>query len=370
MDSTLIAFERAIKEEGVKPYLVKLLFLSVVYILAARLGFSLSQNFDHITAIWPPSGIAMTALLLWGYHYWPSIFVGAFMINSLMGVSPSVATGIALGNTLEAVTAVFLVRRFILNGEILESITGSVMFVVLAPILSSIIAATVGAGSLVLSGVVVSANLGEAWITWWIGDLMGAFLIVPFIVAWRTQAYREALSGHVYEALALLLIVIMVSLLIFTQPPQSPESTLPFIYVLFPLIILAAVRFTQIGAVTAGMVIAISAIWGTLAGTGPYAYSDVTFHNLFALHFFLLIIMLTALVLSVAVYGRIRSEQAVIKQAGELNQAKIQAMRNMELRKDLQAQMNDATSKINAILADIIDGENSTKRTPPKAQSR
>ncbi len=369
MDSTLAGFERAIKEEGVRPYLIKLLLLSVVYMLAAKLGLSLSQNFDYITAVWPPSGIAMAALLLWGYHYWPSIFVGAFMINSLMGVSPSVATGIALGNTLEAVTAVFLIRRYILNGEILESITGSVVFVVVAPLLSSIVAATIGVSSLVLGGVVPSYSIGEAWTTWWVGDLMGAFLIVPFIVAWRTPAYREGLFEHVYEALALLLIVIMVSLLIFTQPPQSLGSTLPFIYVLFPLIILAAVRFTQIGAVTAGMVIALAAIWGTLVGTGPYVYSGVAAHNLFALHFFLLIIMLTALVLSVAVYGRIRSEKAVIKQAGELNQAKFQALRNMELRKDLQAQMNDATSKINAILADIIEEGGGTKR-PPKASGK
>lgn len=369
MDSTLVAFERAIKEEGVRPYLIKLLLLAVVYVLAAKLGFSLAYSFDHITTIWPPSGIAIAALLLWGFHYWPSIFVGAFMINSLMGVSPSVATGIALGNTLEAVTAVFLIRRYILNGEVLESITGSVIFVVLAPILSSIIAATIGVGSLLLGDQVSSQSVGEAWITWWIGDLMGAFMIVPFIVAWRSRTYRNELSGHVYEALALLLIVIMVSLLIFTQAPQTSGSTLPFIYVLFPLIILAAVRFRQIGAVTAGMVIALASIWGTLAGKGPYVYSGMTEHNLFALHFFLLIIMLTALVLSVAVYGRIRSEKAVIKQTGELNQAKIQALRNMELRKDLQAQMDEATSKINAILAGIIEEESGNKK-PPRIQAR
>lgn len=366
MDKTLSAFERAIKDEGIKPYLTKLLSLALVYIVAARLGLSLAFSFDQITMIWPASGVAITALLLWGYHYWPGVFVGAFMINSLMGVSPAVSTGIAFGNTLEAIVAIFLIHRFVPHGKILETITGTVNFVVLAPFLSSIIAATIGVSSLLFGDIITASQVGQAWLVWWSGDLVGSFLLVPFIVAWSTKEYREEVAGHVYEALALLLIVSMVSLLIFTQEPQSTGTVLPFVYILFPLIILAAVRFRQIGAVTGGMVIAIASIWGTLVEKGPYVYGEVPEHNLFALHFFLLIIMVTALVLSVAVYGRIRSEDAMIKQAIELNQAKQQVIQHMEQRKDLQAQMNEATTKINEILTSIFDEKANRKSSRPR----
>lgn len=364
MDSTLVGFERAIKDEGVKPYLIKLLLLAALYMAGAQVGLSLSVTFEHITPIWPASGIALTALLLWGYHYWPGIFVGAFMINSLMGISPAVATGIALGNTLEAVIAVFLIWRFIAKGEILESITGSVVFVLLAPILSSMIAAIIGTSSLLLGDAVSSGEAREAWLTWWVGDMMGILIIVPFVVAWYKREYREQLSGHVYEALALLLVVVMVSLLIFTESTHTSRAVLPFVYVLFPLIILAAVRFAQIGAVTAGMVITLASVWGTLANKGPYSTEESIEANIFSLHFFLFIIMFTALVLSVAVYGRLKSEKALVKKATELAEAKEQIIRNIEWRKDLQAQMNDATSKINDILTSVLDEAASDK--PPR----
>lgn len=364
MDFSISAFEKAIKEEGVKQYLLKLTLITVIYILTAGIGLSLAGEFDQITTIWPPSGVAITALLLWGIHYWPGIFVGAFIANSLTGVSQSIATGIGIGNTLEAVIAILLIKRYVENSAIFEKITSIMWYVALGPFFGSIVAASIGVSSLFLGNVLRPDQVSDAWITWWVGDMIGALVIVPFVVAWSNKSYREQLSGHVYESVALALLVTITSTLIFTQSVHTALTTLPLVYIIFPIIMLAAVRFMQIGAVTAGMIITTAAIWGTLKRRGPFTISTSNAENLFALHFFILVVIFTAFILSIAVYARMRSEQAQAKQADELEKARQQILANISKQKDLQEQMHDATYKINSILTGIFDEK------PPANQQR
>jgi len=361
MEPTIAAYERLIKEEGVKRYFAKLLSLTVVYVAAAKLGLALAFNFTQITTIWPATGIAMVALLLWGYHYWPAIFVGAFVANSLIGVPPHIALGISTGNTIEAVVAILLIRRYIPETGILERMSSIMRFVVLGPFLSSTIAASIGVATLVLGKIIPLARAGEAWLVWWVGDMMGALIIVPLVVAWQSHEYREQLNTHVYEALALLLAVVTISLIIFTQAPSTSAVTSALVYIIFPLIILASVRFMQIGAITAGTIIGLAAIWGTLSHRGPYAAVGPLEQNLFVMHFFLSVVIVTGLVLSVAVYGHLRSERAISKKSAQLEHARQQLLKNAAVRQELQSQMQDATTKINEILTGIFEADKSHK---------
>lgn len=363
MEHKLLEFERAIKQEGVQKYLLKLFALAGLYIIMAKIGLSLAFTFDHITTIWPPTGISITALLLLGYHYWPGIFVGAFIANAISDATAPIAAAIAVGNTLEAVVAVMLIKRFILQEGILERITSVLAFVVLVPLLSTMVSATIGVVSLMLGGIISRGETMEAWFTWWVGDMMGALVIVPLVIAWHTRRYRRQLVGHAYEGVALFLLVVMAGLIIFSQPADATDMIFPLIYLVFPLVMLASVRFTQIGAVTAGTIIALAALWGTLSDTGPYAPNGSIEHSIFSLHFFILVVMVTALVLSVAVYGRLRSEQALAKQAHELEQARQQMMQNIEWRKTLEEQVEEASEKINSILDGIFES-NKPKRPP------
>ncbi len=86
--------------------------LTVVYFSAARLGLSLASMHKSVSLVWPPTGIALAALLLFGYRLWPGIALGAFFINASTGVGLAVAAGIAAGNTLEALSGAYLLRRF------------------------------------------------------------------------------------------------------------------------------------------------------------------------------------------------------------------------------------------------------------------
>src|SRR5213594_4940433 len=92
-------------------YLVTVAVLAAVYLIAAKLGLKLALVHASATAVWPPTGIALAALLLFGSRMWPSIFIGAFVANVTTAGSVTTSLGIATGNTLEAVLGVYLVRR-------------------------------------------------------------------------------------------------------------------------------------------------------------------------------------------------------------------------------------------------------------------
>src|SRR5206468_6249428 len=85
--------------------------VTAAYIGGAKLGLELSVAHGVITPVWPPTGIALAALLLLGPRYWPAITLGAFISNVTSGASPEVAVPLAIGNTLEALAAVYLLRR-------------------------------------------------------------------------------------------------------------------------------------------------------------------------------------------------------------------------------------------------------------------
>src|SRR5436190_5229532 len=94
-------------------YLATLATLPIVYFAAAKFGLSLAFATKQVTAGWPPTGIALVDLLLFGYRLWPAVCIGAFLANAASDEPFAVAAGIAAGNTLAAVVGVFLLRRIL-----------------------------------------------------------------------------------------------------------------------------------------------------------------------------------------------------------------------------------------------------------------
>ena len=86
--------------------------VALVYFGAAKLGLSLAIIHANVSPVWPPTGVAIAAVLLFGYRVWPGIFAGAFAANLLLTPAPVVADFlIAVGNTLEAICAALLLER-------------------------------------------------------------------------------------------------------------------------------------------------------------------------------------------------------------------------------------------------------------------
>src|SRR5678815_911422 len=98
---------------GPKRYLGLGLITAAVYVASAKLGLTLAFVAQQVTVVWPPTGIALAAVLLLGFRIWPFIFLGTFIANITTNTPLLTSIGIASGNTLEALTAAWLLQRFV-----------------------------------------------------------------------------------------------------------------------------------------------------------------------------------------------------------------------------------------------------------------
>src|SRR3954470_6365257 len=142
------------------------------YILAARIGLSLDAAAGFATHVWPPTGIALAALLLLGVRFWPAVFVGAVIANLLTGAPVFGALGIACGNTGEALVAAVLLGRVSRFSVTLETVRSVLALFLFGALLSTLVSATIGASSLYLGHIITTTQFGNVWRMWWIGDVV------------------------------------------------------------------------------------------------------------------------------------------------------------------------------------------------------
>ena len=126
--------------------------LAAVYVLAGKFGLSLAVVHPSVSAIWPPSGIALAGLLLWGSRLWPGIFLGAFLVNITTQGNLLTTLAIASGNTLEPLWGAWLLNQFANGSKVFERARNTFSFVFLAALISTTVSATIGVSSLTLGG--------------------------------------------------------------------------------------------------------------------------------------------------------------------------------------------------------------------------
>ncbi|HJP58803.1 MAG TPA: MASE1 domain-containing protein, partial [Gemmatimonadaceae bacterium] len=311
------------------------------YVLAALAGLSLDAVAGFASLVWPPTGIALAAVLLLGWRIWPGIFVGALVANLITGAPFITAVGIGIGNTLEALAggyALTRVRDFRLS---LDGVRDVLALIVLAAGLATMISATIGVSTLFLSSLVADANYGETWLTWWIGDAIGALLVAPVILTWLTPPRLVLSRRRLLEAALLMLGVVVASAIVFWSPAVPGGEPLIGAYVFFPLLMWAAIRFGQRGAVTTSVIVSAFAIIGTAMRRGPFVYPSMH-ESLFALQSFMGITAAAFLILGASTAERDRSREQFRRArdtAAGANRAKSEflAVMSHELRTPLNA---------------------------------
>ena len=299
--------------------------LAAMYFIAGKLGLLLASIHASVSPIWPATGIALAALLIWGIEFWPAVFIGAFLVNitATFPDSASVAlrilqaVGIAGGNTLEAVVGAWLVNRFAGGCNAFVRVGGVFRYTFLAGLLSTAISATMGTLSLLACGLLAKQTYFAAWLVWWMGDMVGAVLVGPLILLWRTKLSTRFGVNRALEALALLASLLVICALNFSDMFSSGGKHYPLAFLFIPLLVWGALRFEARGAMAFVAVVCSLAINGTWHGIGTFAVMDQN-SSLLILQMFVCVATLTALVLAAAVAERKSAEDKFRKLNQEL----------------------------------------------------
>jgi PAS domain S-box-containing protein len=288
--------------------------LTLVYFIAGKVGLSLAFVHASATAVWPPTGIALAALLLYGYHLWPAIFIGAFLVNVTTAGSVSSSLGIAAGNTFEALLGVWLVRRWANGRAVFERAASIFAFAALAGFVGTAVSATFGVTSLALGGHASWGRFGEIWLTWWLGDMAGALVVTPVLFLWATDRGRRLTRVGAFELGLVLASVLLAGGIVFEGLSPARFGGYPLEFLCIPPLVFAAFRFGQREAATCVALLAGLAIVGTLAGHGPFA-RDSQNESLLLLQAFMMVLTIVTLPLAAVVREHARSEAALARTA-------------------------------------------------------
>lgn len=279
--------------------LVAALALALVYFGSAKLGLQLAFSNESVTAIWPPTGIALAVLVLWGRGLWPGVLLGAFLANVTTDVPVYTAAGIAVGNTLEAFVGAWLLERSGFRPTLLR-LRDLFALIVLGAVISTAVSATIGLASLSV-GDSLSESALTTWRLWWLGDMGGDLLVASAIFVLVTHWPYRDLPGSAVELVALMVALVGIELVVFT-------NDVPAVYLAFPIIVWAALRFLQPGATLTALTFAIIAVSFTGNEEGPF-FRRTQDDGLLLAQSFSAIVGLTGLILAIVTYQRRRAER-------------------------------------------------------------
>lgn len=288
--------------------LVVLVALAAVYYVSGKLGLRLAFMHPSSTAVWPPSGIALAATLVFGRWVWPGIFAGAFLVNLTTAGDAATSLAIAAGNTLEPWVACWLLERFNGGADAFDRAQDVFKFTALAAVASTMIAATIGASSLTLAGYAAWPHFRSMWTTWWLGDATSMMVLTPLLLLWSASPRLEFSPRRALEAAGLVAGAWFVGMVVFGGLFESGWGNYPLEFLCTPLFIWAAFRFDQRAATVVIGIINAVAVASTLRGRGPFIQASAN-ESLMLLQGFSCVAAVTTLALAAVVHERRQVQQ-------------------------------------------------------------
>ncbi|MBW5434915.1 response regulator [Bradyrhizobium canariense] len=311
-------------------YVIDLVAIGAIYLVLAKGGLTLASIHPSATPIWPPTGVALAAVLLRGYRIWPAIFAAAMIANVTTAGSVATAIAIAAGNSLEAVTGAYFINRWSGGCNTFSKPDSVAKFAVICVVIATPISASIGLTSLAMFGYIKQQNFADAWITWWLGDVTGALVIAPAVVLWTSSRYHSFNSRELLETAGVLTTASVVGLIAFSPLIEQTPGRDPLGFLAILPMLWAALRRGPRDTATVALVLAGITIWGTHTGGGPFATPDPNASFLLVL-MFLISITVPSLLLSADVEVRKKAERSLRRAHVELEQKVAERTRELEL---------------------------------------
>jgi signal transduction histidine kinase/CheY-like chemotaxis protein len=303
--------------------------IGVIYFALAKGGLALASIHPSATPIWPPTGVALAAVLLWGYRTWPAIFTAAVIANATTAGSVATAIAIATGNSLEAVVGAYLINRWSGGCNTFSTPNSVAKFALICFVIATPISASIGLTSLATAGYIEWTNFANAWVTWWLGDVTGALVIAPVIVLWASSHYHAFNRNEFLETVGVLATAAAVGLIAFSPLIEQTPSRGPLGFLAILPMLWAALRRGPRDTATVALVLAGMTIWGTLTGGGPFTTADLNVSFLLVL-MFLISITVPSLLLGADVEVRKKAEESLRRAQIELERKVAERTQELE----------------------------------------
>lgn len=349
------------------------LLVAVLYFGFAGIGLLLALPGSNATPVWPPSGIALALVLLYGRRLLPGVFLGAFAINFhqaywINGVTDlfwasGTSLGVALGNTSEALVAGWLIQRF--GGpRPFESVRGVLVFAG-AAVAGCALAALIAVLTLVVGQGQGMAFALQFLLTWWLGDLAAVLVLTPLLLGW-SDLVRQRRSAQQLVHLFFFLALFMLGLNLSFAPSAQLGLPAPVLFLMLPMLVWAAVAFRLPEISLTLFLFAGFTLYRTLNGGGNFAGADLH-QSLLQLQLLVCVVAVSLQAMNGAVQGRRqlnrrlrRINRNLERTVQERVQALEQANRHLQERVQQQARsekrLQDSEERLSLITQATTDG--------------
>lgn len=291
---------------------IRIVVVSVLYVAASQLGLWLVFPGIGNYPIWPPSGVALALIILLGYRIWPGILIGSLITYTVVFITQGVTlntnaviaiSGIAIANVAEAIIGFKLYNLFITKDSTPYERTSNTFKFLSITLVIALIGSTVY--TFALHGFLPSLGVlnVESFLFNYLAEITGLWVFTNLILAWvkgKTHwkiSWWSAIEAIFYTS------AIVIILFAVNRPELSIALERSFPFLIIPFLLWVAFRSSIQAATTVVLTISLFSIYITIHAAGPFVLVYPQ-SSLLLLQLFVMVIAVTTVILSAAVYER------------------------------------------------------------------
>jgi len=278
----------------------KFTIVGLAYYLTARLGLMGPYKESIVTLLWLPTGIAVGAIIRWGYISLPAIFIAATFVELYLGLPIIVSLGMACGNTLAPLLTAHLLKKAHFNHSLAKQ--RDILLMISFALLGMLVSSIGGVVSLYLGGQLPPDKIFRIWFIWWMGDSVGVLLALPLILHISKKRFIASVPQS-FRLFAWLLFFAFCEFAIVNLVNDLNKQFLLTAFLILPLLIWASMAFGVVGGSIVVISLCTIAVWFTSQGYGTFYSVDVG-EGLFSLWTFMVTLVMTMLLISTLQSGR------------------------------------------------------------------
>lgn len=294
------------KTVGAPILLGRMLTVYLAYLVTAELGLLIPYVGPYIALIWLPSGIAIAAILRWGFICTIPVYLASFTANLSMGVPAPLAAQMSIGNPVGPLIAAMILRHFDFNLALDRM--RDILLLLTAVLVGMLVTASGGVLAL-MGNPTIEGQLLQAWLAWWLGDSVGALLILPLLLNLGREEV-QAIWRHRIKLAGCFALIALTDWYLFDLFKTQTGQFMWLSFVLLPMVIWAAMRYGIGGASAIILGLVFVGVWSTANQKGLFYHADMH-QSIFSLWAFLATMMVVALMVTVLQAKRLQSEQAL-----------------------------------------------------------